>query len=82
MKDYDPRRLETPCLVAFSSSAQQHRGRCIRGGECLDSSKVGNRSVRPRGRSLWHGSCQEEYKRDSLTTNPPTTGREAKTGDW
>lgn len=46
MDYYDHRRLETPGLVAFSSSAQQRGGRCIGGGECLDRSKVGNRPAR------------------------------------
>lgn len=44
MESYDSRRQETPGIVAFSSSAQQHRGsRWIGGGECLDRAKVGNR---------------------------------------
>lgn len=82
MKDYDFRRLEIFCLVVFLSSVQQYRGRCIRGGECLDSFKVGNRLVRFRGRSLWYGLCQEEYKRDLFIINFFIIGREVKIGDW
>lgn len=46
MEYYDSRRWETPGGVAFSSSAQQHRGRCVGWGECLDRSKVGNKPDR------------------------------------
>lgn len=40
----DARRGRRPYVVTFSSSTQQHRGRSIGGGECLDRSKVGNRA--------------------------------------
>lgn len=43
MESCDSRGQEAPGIVAFSSIAQQHRGRCLGGGECLDRSKVGNR---------------------------------------
>lgn len=77
-------RLETPGLVAFSSSAHQHRGRCmgVGGKNVWTDPRLVIGQLEPEERSLWHGSCQEEYKRDSLTTNPSITGRETRMEDW
>lgn len=76
------RGLETPGIVAFSSSAQQHRGGCIGGGECLDRSKVGNRPDRAGREGLVAWFTSGGVEKGFNLTNPSRTGREAETGDW